>query len=77
MVCRLAPCSQLKVGAPAAGLDEHVVFGGRLPDEPHGFIEAAMARNAGPDRGDMRDWQAIREWARGIASQLADDRLGT
>ncbi|MBM7505427.1 flavodoxin domain-containing protein [Agromyces aurantiacus] len=57
--------------AEAAGVREHVVFGGRLPEEPDGFIEKAMVRNTPEQFQDRRDWDEIRGWADRIADQLA------
>jgi len=52
------------------GAREHVVFGGRVPAEPHGFIERAMVRDTPPEVADRRDWDEIRAWARAIAQAL-------
>jgi menaquinone-dependent protoporphyrinogen oxidase len=52
------------------GAREHVVFGGRVPAEPHGFIERAMVRDTPPEVADLRDWDEIRAWARAIAQAL-------
>jgi menaquinone-dependent protoporphyrinogen oxidase len=54
----------------ALGAREHVVFGGRIPAEPHNFIERAMTRSAPPEFADRRDWDEIRRWADGIAAAL-------
>lgn len=59
------------------GVREHVVFGGRVPMEATGFFERMAAKNADPDNSDLRDWDAIRDWSRGIATALSDDRLGS
>lgn len=61
-----------KVVAQAArlGARGHVVFGGRLPAEPHTFVERAMVRNTPPQYRDRRDWDEIRDWAEGVAAQL-------
>ncbi len=48
----------------------HVVFGGSVPDEPHGLAERAMVKNIPPQFRDRRDWDEIRAWARGIAAEL-------
>ncbi|HWV84413.1 MAG TPA: flavodoxin domain-containing protein [Capillimicrobium sp.] len=53
------------------GAREHVVFGGRVPAEPHGFIERAMVRDTPPEVADLRDWDEIRAWANAIARELA------
>ena len=52
------------------GVRDHVVFGGRLPLEPHGPMEKAMVKGTPPEFHDRRDWGQIRAWATGIASQL-------
>ena len=52
------------------GAREHVVFGGRLPVNPRGPMEHAMVKNTPPEYHDRRDWDEIRAWAAGIASQL-------
>jgi len=48
----------------------HVVFGGRLPAEPRGFMERAMVDGTPKEYRDRRDWGQIREWAGEIAAQL-------
>ncbi len=53
------------------GAREHVVFGGRVPADPHGPIERAMAKGTPPAYRDMRDWDAVRAWTERIASELA------
>jgi menaquinone-dependent protoporphyrinogen oxidase len=52
------------------GARGHVVFGGRVPAEPHGFVERAMANNTPAEYHDRRDWGEIRSWAAGIAQEL-------
>lgn len=49
---------------------DHVVFGGRLPAEPHGPIEKAMVTGVPVEFRDRRDWDQIRAWAAEIASGL-------
>jgi menaquinone-dependent protoporphyrinogen oxidase len=49
----------------------HAVFGGRVPTEPSGPIEHAMAKDTHEQYRDMRDWGEIRSWAAGIATVLA------
>lgn len=56
--------------AQQLGARDHVVFGGRLPTEPAGFIEKAMVRDTPPEVADLRDWEQIRDWAAGIATAL-------
>jgi menaquinone-dependent protoporphyrinogen oxidase len=52
------------------GAREHVVFGGRLPADPHGPMEKAMVTGVPVEFRDRRDWDEIRAWATGIASEL-------
>lgn len=65
--------------AEKLGVRDHVVFGGRLPLEPSGFIEKAMVRDTPSDVADLRDWDEIRGWAAGIAAELKSnlDDVGT
>lgn len=49
---------------------EHVVFGGRVPDEPSNFIERSIARKSAPEHRDLRDWAVIRDWADAVAAEL-------
>jgi len=50
---------------------EHVVFGGRLPAEPQGFMEKAMVEGTPREFRDRRDWGQIRDWSHQIAAQLS------
>lgn len=52
------------------GARQHVVFGGRVPAEPHGPLERAMVRDIPLEHRDRRDWDEIRTWAAGIAAAL-------
>jgi menaquinone-dependent protoporphyrinogen oxidase len=52
----------------------HVVFGGRVPLEPRGMMEKAMAEGISEQFRDRRDWDEIRAWAQQIAHQLAPVR---
>ena len=56
--------------AEKAGVRGHVVFGGRLPTDPHGFVENSMVRNTPEEFSDSRDWDAIRAWADQVAAEL-------
>jgi menaquinone-dependent protoporphyrinogen oxidase len=62
--------------AEKLGVRGHVVFGGRLPVEPAGFVEKAMVRNTPPEVADLRDWDEIRSWAAGIAAVLQHESAG-
>lgn len=48
----------------------HVVFGGRVPPEPRGTIEKAMAEGIAAEYRDRRDWNEIRAWAKQVAEAL-------
>lgn len=52
------------------GARTHVVFGGRVPVQPHNFVERAMVRNTPEEFADRRDWDEIKGWAADIAAQL-------
>ncbi|WP_195760760.1 flavodoxin domain-containing protein [Agromyces kandeliae] len=56
--------------AEALGVREHVVFGGRVPQDPGNFVERAMLQNTPEDYQDLRDWDEIRAWAGRIAEAL-------
>lgn len=56
--------------AQELGVRGHAVFGGRLPTDPHGFVEMAMVRNTPEENRDARDWAQIRSWASTVAHDL-------
>jgi menaquinone-dependent protoporphyrinogen oxidase len=56
--------------AEQLGARGHVVFGGRMPTEPHGPAQRAMVKNTPPEYRDRRDWEQIRAWAASTASEL-------
>jgi menaquinone-dependent protoporphyrinogen oxidase len=61
--------------AEELGVREHVVFGGRVPQDG-GLMAKAMAKNTPPESADRRDWEQIGAWAAAIAAQLrAGDRV--
>lgn len=53
------------------GAREHVVFGGRMPSEARLPGMRAWIDGTPPEYRDRRDWDEIRAWAAGIASNLA------
>jgi menaquinone-dependent protoporphyrinogen oxidase len=57
--------------AERLGARGHVMFGGRLPLDPHNALERAMVHWSPPGRRDARDWDAVDAWARSIADELA------
>ncbi len=48
----------------------HIVFGGRLPTDPHGPIEKSMVENTPAEYRDRRDWDEIKRWTIAIVSEL-------
>jgi menaquinone-dependent protoporphyrinogen oxidase len=56
--------------AEKMNLRDHVVFGGRIPQDPHNFVERAMLKNTPPEKQDARDFDEIRAWARNIAATV-------
>ena len=59
------------------GTRGHVVFGGRMPAQPHGPIERAMLKSTPEEYRDMRDWDEIRAWSSAIATELRQLRPTT
>ncbi len=62
---------KIVAAAERLGVRDHVVFGGRLPDEPRGPIEKAMVAGIPEEFRDRRDWDEIRAWGRKVADQIA------
>ncbi len=58
------------------GAREHVMLGGRVPLDPHNFVERSMLKNTPPEKRDARDWPAIEAWARGVAEQVLAEPHG-
>ncbi|GLI28266.1 flavodoxin [Agromyces rhizosphaerae] len=56
--------------AEELGVREHVVFGGRVPEDPGNFMERSMLENTPEEFRDRRDWDEIRAWADRIADAL-------
>ena len=52
------------------GARDHKVFVGRLDKGRLNLAERLAARMVKAPAGDFRDWNAIRDWARGIAAEL-------
>lgn len=53
---------------------DHRVFVGKLDPETLGFAERLIAKAVHAPSGDFRDWDAIRDWAQSIASELLRER---
>ena len=56
----------------AAHARDHRLFAGRLEMRRLGFVQRTLARAVHTGEGDFRDWNAIQEWATGIADALED-----
>lgn len=52
----------------------HVVFGGCVPADPRGMMERAMVDGIPSEYRDRRNWDEIRAWAKGVASDLVPVR---
>ena len=57
------------------GVQEHVVFGGRVPLEPSNFVERSMLEKTPKALSDLRDWDEIRAWAQKIAAAMREHSL--
>jgi menaquinone-dependent protoporphyrinogen oxidase len=56
--------------AQQLNLRDHVIFSGRVPQDPVNFVERAMLKNTPPEMQDRRDFDEIRGWARQIAASV-------
>jgi menaquinone-dependent protoporphyrinogen oxidase len=56
--------------AESAHAREHRVFAGKLDKSALNWCEKVAVRAAHAREGDYRDWQAIDDWAAGIAREL-------
>jgi menaquinone-dependent protoporphyrinogen oxidase len=56
---------------------EHRVFDGKLDKHVLGLGERLVATMVHAPEGDFRDWDAVREWARGIGAALAAQPAAT
>jgi menaquinone-dependent protoporphyrinogen oxidase len=56
--------------AERLGARDHVVFGGRMPADPHGPAQKAMVDGCPPEYRDRRDWDEIATWAESVALAL-------
>lgn len=50
---------------------EHRMFAGKLDEAELGLGERLMVKIVRAPAGDFRDWDEIRDWAKGIAAELA------
>jgi menaquinone-dependent protoporphyrinogen oxidase len=62
--------------AQRLNLRDHVIFGGRVPQDPGNFVERAMLKNTPAEFRDRRDFDEIRVWARQIAVTFATVPVG-
>ena len=53
------------------GARDHQMFEGRIDRGELGLAERAILKVVGAPEGDYRPWEAIVQWARGIAAELA------
>jgi menaquinone-dependent protoporphyrinogen oxidase len=53
---------------------DHRVFNGKLDRQALGFGERAIVLAVHAAEGDFRSWEAVTEWAEGIAASLQADR---
>lgn len=51
---------------------EHRIFTGRLDRKQLNFVEKALVIALRAPEGDFRDWDAIRDWSRGISIALQE-----
>jgi menaquinone-dependent protoporphyrinogen oxidase len=49
---------------------EHRMFAGKLDKQGLGLAERSVTRVIQAPEGDFREWQAVRDWARSIATSL-------
>jgi menaquinone-dependent protoporphyrinogen oxidase len=61
----------------ATGAREHRIFAGKIDRGRLGFAEKAVILALRAPEGDFRDWEAIRQWAEGIADTLQTGVTGT
>ncbi len=54
---------------------DHRVFVGKLDPSHMSLADRLIIRAFHSPSGDFRDWDAIREWAQGIASELLKERV--
>lgn len=69
--------AKVRRAADAPAVIDHAVFAGRYPLEPSNFMERSMVQKAPEGERDFRDWNAIEEWARGIAGRLSSQAPAT
>ncbi|HEX2843688.1 MAG TPA: protoporphyrinogen oxidase, partial [Candidatus Limnocylindria bacterium] len=66
------PVDGVKLGAALAARD-HRVFPGRINPSDLSWVERTITRMVKAPDGDFRDWDAVREWATTIASELVPE----
>lgn len=52
---------------------DHHIFVGKIDMEKLGFVERLITKALKVPEGDFRDWEAIRGWAREIATTLLEE----
>lgn len=56
--------------AAAVGAHEHAVFGGAVVEGRGGPLYRKMAEETPAEARDLRDWDAVAAWAKGVAATL-------
>jgi menaquinone-dependent protoporphyrinogen oxidase len=54
---------------------EHATFAGRLDKHDLRLTERAVVKTVRAPEGDFRDWTAIRQWARHVASEINSNKV--
>lgn len=57
--------------AAELGARDHHIFAGKIDKSELGFAERAVLVAVRAEDGDFRDWDDVRKWASGIASELS------
>lgn len=70
----IAPVPQVAKLMDRVSARGHATFGGRLPEDPEGFMAKRMART---QAGDWRDFADISRWADSVAADLEANPEGT
>ena len=72
----IPPGPQIEAAMRALDARGHVMFGGRLSEDAHGWLGFVSHRMAeAGHRGDFRNPTRVRAWARGIAAEITTASL--
>lgn len=69
----IPPVHGVKKLMDRVGSHRHMTFGGRMPEDAHGFPAGSMAKK---HAGDWRDFDEIRAWTDDIVSELQPTPTG-